>query len=144
MKLAAISAKTLISSTMITAGSEAVTSDINDAPIFVVQSNFASISPEVFGFGFSSPSTIAPSVAPGQWNWQTAQRFKELSRIEAIGVLTVEEWAELETLTRLRRMAEYPRTADEILWQRRQNSVTRGLIQAVQKYVEFHESTDHP
>lgn len=144
MKVASISAKTLLSSTMFAVGTEAVTSEVNFVPAVIAQSNLTSITPHSFGFSFAVSEKAVEAVATQEWNRQTAQRFKDLSRIEALGVLTIKELAELETLTRLRRSAEYPRTADEILWQRRQNSITSGLVQAVQKYVEFHEATNHP
>lgn len=144
MKVASISAKTLISSTMFTVGTEAVTSEFSVVPAVIAQSNLTSISPENFGFSPTGSDNAVEAVATQHWNAEKAQRFKDLSRIEALGVLTVKELAELEALTRLRRFTKYPRTADEILWNRRQNSVTSGLVQAVQKYVEFHEATNHP
>jgi hypothetical protein len=77
----------------------------------------------------------------GQWNAEKNGRFRKLAREEALGELSIEELAELEALTRLRRAVIYPRTADEILWQRRQQSLTRNLVRALQAYVEFHETT---
>jgi hypothetical protein len=77
------------------------------------------------------------------WDAENNLRYKELARDEALRELSIEELAELETLTRLRRFAKYPRSAEEILWERRQQKVTHGLVQAVQTYVEFHETPRH-
>lgn len=79
------------------------------------------------------------AAASEAWNPQREFRFKELSRSEALRELSIDELAELETLTRLRRHAKNPRTADEILWQRKQSRLTRDLVQALQNYVGFHE-----
>jgi len=121
---------------------DAVTSEVTIAPAVIAQSNFAGVSPESFNLGGSDAAVEA--VVTQHWSAEMAQRFKDLSRVEALGELTIQELAELETLTRLRRSTKYPRTADEILWSRRQNSVTSGLVMAVQKYVEFHKATNRP
>jgi hypothetical protein len=75
-----------------------------------------------------------------KWNAESNARFKELARAEAIRDLSVEELAELNALTRLRQAEKYPRSADEILWQRRQHNVTRNLVHALTTYVKFHET----
>jgi len=79
-----------------------------------------------------------------RWTPHAAARFEELSRAEAFGELSAEELRELELLTRLRRFEKYPRTADEILWTRRQRNLTRGLVHALEKYVEFHKAAHSP
>jgi len=84
-----------------------------------------------------------PMIPVERWDAEKNLRYKALAKDEALRDLSIEELAELETLTRLRRFAKYPRSADEILWERRQQKVTRGLVQAVQTYVEFHEATRH-
>ncbi len=56
-----------------------------------------------------------------------------------MGQSTPEEWAELDTLMALRREAKFPLSADQILWQRKQKSLTDNLLIALQKYAEFHE-----
>ena len=75
------------------------------------------------------------------WNPQREFRFRELARSEALRELSIDELAELEALSRLRRHAKNPRTADEILWQRKQSKLTRDLVQALQAYIGFHEIT---
>ena len=129
---------------MFTVGTEAMTSDFTVVPTVIAQSNLASVSPENFGVSLAGSGNAVEAVATQHWSAEKAQRFKDLSRIEALGVLMIKELAELDALTRLRRFTKYPRTAHEILWSRRQDSVTSGLVQAVQKYVEFHEATNHP
>jgi hypothetical protein len=74
------------------------------------------------------------------WSAEKNARFKELARDEALRELSAEELAELESLTRLRRQEKYPRSPHEILWQRRQQKLTRSLVEALKAYVEFHET----
>ena len=74
-----------------------------------------------------------------RWDAEKNSRFKVLARKEALEDLSVEEFSELESLTRLRRLKLYPRTADEILWQRGQQKVTQGLVQALKAYVKYYE-----
>jgi hypothetical protein len=90
----------------------------------------------------SSGLILEPAVVEG-WTAQKNLRFKELSRKEALEDLSIEELSELNSLTRLRRFKKFPRSADEILWQRRQQKLTRGLLRALQDYVEFHEAPSH-
>ncbi|HZQ46074.1 MAG TPA: hypothetical protein VFC07_03605 [Verrucomicrobiae bacterium] len=73
--------------------------------------------------------------------WGAAEniRFKELAHKDAIGPLTATEWAELNALMALRRETKFPLSADQILWQRKQKYLTDNLINALKKYVEFHE-----
>jgi hypothetical protein len=79
-----------------------------------------------------------------RWTAEANLRFKELARNEALRDLSVEEYKELEALTRLRRFEKYPRSAEEILWQRHQQQLTQGLVKALEDYVEFHETTRGP
>lgn len=77
---------------------------------------------------------------PERWSAEKNARFKELACMEALGDISVEGLAELESLTRIRRFARYPRSADEILWHRHQQNLARRLVQALKDYVEFHEA----
>lgn len=81
------------------------------------------------------------SVNLSRWDAQNKSRFKELSRREAMGSLNTTELEELEMLSSLRRANNFPRSAEEILWQRRQSKLTRTLVDALQEYVKFHEPT---
>jgi hypothetical protein len=71
------------------------------------------------------------------WNSKKNQRFNHLSREEAFRDLSIAELAELNYLGRLRRTALNPRSADEILRQRRQQQLTQQLTQAIERYVDF-------
>jgi len=75
-----------------------------------------------------------------RWSAKKNVRFKELARAEAMRDLSIIEQAELEKLTRLRRFEVYPRSADEILWERREQSITGRLLSVLKEYVEFHEA----
>lgn len=103
-------------------------------------SNAVHITELDFGNPVSSIPTIAVEPLAG-WNAAANARFKELTRQEALLELDVEEMIELEELTRLRRAARHPCSADEILWQRRQQKLTDSLLAALKAYVEFHQSS---
>lgn len=92
--------------------------------------------------GVRGSSSRVIRVSPiAQWNGKTNARFNELARKEALGGISIGELAELESLAALRRSEKSPRTADQILWDRRQEKITHDLIQALQAYVEFHETS---
>lgn len=76
------------------------------------------------------------------WDAEKNGRFRQLASKEAQAGLPVEEEAELDSLSRLRRTQKFPRSAEEILWQRRQQRLTHNLVHALQEYVQFHESPD--
>jgi hypothetical protein len=75
-----------------------------------------------------------------EWTKAMARRFRELTRKEAQGMIAPEELAELERLTRDRRDLEYPRPADEVLWEINQRQVTANLVNALKEYVQFHQT----
>jgi hypothetical protein len=81
----------------------------------------------------------APTVV--SWTGVEKARFGVLARGEALNELSIDQLIELETLTKLRRLQNYPQTADEILWQRRQEKITRSLVKALDQYVEFHQTS---
>jgi hypothetical protein len=93
-----------------------------------------------FEDGAFASTLSVQAVEDDHWTAGKNTRFKELAREEAVGRLSAQELAELEYLTRLRRFTKYPRAADEILWTRRQQKLTRNLVQAIKTYVEFHEA----
>ena len=74
-----------------------------------------------------------------EWNKAMDRRFEELSILEAISKISVDELAELEELTKDRRKLQHPRSAEEILFEFRQRQVTSNLLKALQEYVRFHE-----
>jgi hypothetical protein len=91
--------------------------------------------------GSASSGLKVNAIPIERWDAEKNSRFKTLAREEALRELSIEELADLERLTRLRR-ERYPRSADEILWQRRQQKLTQTLVEALQAYVEFHETPD--
>jgi len=98
--------------------------------------------PDVQSIG--APSVFNAVVADDHWNAEKNWRFASLAKKEALESLSIEEQLELDRLTNLRRTEKYPRTADEILWQRRQQRLTHGLVEALEAYVSFHERSDTP
>ena len=75
------------------------------------------------------------------WGADANIRFKELARKDVMGDLTPAEWAEFDSLAALRREAKFPLSADQILWQRKQNALTDKLLEALKEYVEFHKNS---
>jgi hypothetical protein len=106
-------------------------------------SNPPSLSLHRLRLNSTSTRTPAPVVNPDLWTEQKGRRFKELSRKECLEELSAEELSELDTLTRIRRYAKYPRTAEEILFERGANNVTNSLLLAIQQYVKFFETKSH-
>lgn len=74
-----------------------------------------------------------------KWGAEANIRFKELANKYAMDQLTAREWAELNSLSDLRRQAKFPLSADQILWQRKQNALTDKLLSVLKEYVEFHD-----
>ena len=73
-----------------------------------------------------------------EWTRQMARRFRELAKKEAFGSITADELTELERLTQDRRNLEYPRPAEEVLWEYNQRQVNANLVHALKEYVQFH------
>lgn len=119
------------------------TSTMNVAFDFEVQTNSPTASVDAHTNESGKLVEIVGQWDAGMWTAEKGQRFRELARRESLGDLPVEEQAELEELTRLRRSVKNPRSADEILWERRQNRVTNELVRALQNYVEFHKTPHH-
>lgn len=86
-----------------------------------------------------SSSLALGQVVHQKWSAQANLRFKELARKDAMDQLTAHEWAELDSLSALRRQAKFPLSADQILRQRKQKAVTENLLNALKEYVEFHD-----
>ena len=79
-----------------------------------------------------------------QWSSEREQRFAQLVEREAVAELTTEEELELEHLSILRRGTKNPRLGEELVWEYEQREVTRDLIKALDRYVSFHKTTNHP
>lgn len=135
--------KIIVNSALVVQDMGAMTSTTKIDFGFEVQTNAMTISVDV-----QTNETDVFVNAMNHWETETwtagkGQRFRELALKESLDELSIEDQAELEELTRLRRSAKNPRTADEILWERRQNRVTNDLVHALQNYVEFHETSHH-
>ena len=125
---------------MAIAAPNAVTSESSTRVQIAVQSNKPEAVTEALEVESAAFGLRVEAVDVDHWSAEKNARFKELARNEALGETSVAESAELESLTRLRRFEKYPRSADEILWQRGQQKLTRSLAQALEAYVEFHET----
>jgi hypothetical protein len=75
-----------------------------------------------------------------EWTKAMTLRFGELTRLEALGTIAPGELNELEQLANNRRNLQYPRPADEVLWEINQRQVTTNLVQALKEYVHFHQA----
>jgi hypothetical protein len=139
MILATTNHNAVSSSSSITVSTNGINSGLITLPEMDVQSNTAEASPQRFGLRQADFQLRVEGLDADHWNAEKNARFKQLAQDEAFRELSIEEFAELESLTRLRRIERFPRSADEILWHRRQQKVTYDLVKALQVYVEFHE-----
>jgi hypothetical protein len=141
MIVATINVDTTFSSSMIMAAPNIVSSEQDVAFDLNSRSNDTNVRFDLVTDDMTS-GLVAEAPNVECWNPKKGLRFKALARGEAIRDLSIEELAELESLTRLRRFEKNPRTADEILWHRRQQKLTQSLVQALEKYVDFHETSN--
>jgi nitrate reductase cytochrome c-type subunit len=99
--------------------------------------------PAAARIGTEADQTRTYAAQATEWTRAMAKRFRELAKQEALGTIGAGEQQELERLTQDRRHLEYPRSPDEVLWEIDQRQVTANLVQALKKYVEFHQGA-HP
>lgn len=129
-----------LSSSAVDIGTWSIGSSKTTAPLYAA-ANTNMVSARI------GPSTSNKPVAKVRsvpvWTSESAVRFDELARSEALGKITIKDLAELEGLSTLRRL-KYPRSARAILWERRQSKLTDALLTALRDYVEFHETSSHP
>ena len=140
MIAATIRATTVLTSALVAEVPDTVSSEANTHVDVPFESNGLKVFVPVPEAGTVTCAMVIEVPEAECWTAEKNARFKELARDEALRDLSVEELAELESLTRLRRLEVYPRSADEILWQRRQTRLTQGLVQALEAYVDFHET----
>ena len=69
------------------------------------------------------------------------KRFLDLAGKEATTNLAQAEQVELERLSQLRRGLKNPRRGEELVWEYEQRELTRDLINALSRYVTFHNPT---
>ena len=138
----AVASSAVLTSSMVAEASNVVSSSgLNAVVENVSESNGTNTLFEEPQRDSGSSGTTVQTAAPDHWDAEKNERFKDLARGEVLRELSVEEEAELERLTWLRRVEQNPRPADEILWQRRQQKLTHGLVEALRAYVDFHETT---
>lgn len=141
MKLPRVGALTVSSSAMILAlpNVEASRSDSRAPQVIETNESHDLWSPH----DIESSNTQRVIDVPIVEHWDPGKngRFRTLAKKEALSELTPEEAVELESLTQLRRQEHHPRSADEIIWHRRQQKLTRTLLEALKEYVEFHEGS---
>lgn len=140
MSFPTITAKALFSSAMVVAIPGALNFSSNTCMATATQTNRAEAISEQLKVSSIASGMTVKAIEVVRWSAEKNLRFKELARNEALQELSIEELAELESLTRLRRFEKYPRSAEEILWQRRQQDITRALMQKLKEYVDFHET----
>jgi len=141
MKRFYIDAPVVVTSALVLTATDVTASRLSIDASCLLQSNSSMFA--AFGSVNSRSHTLVQSAEePKIWKAEYNQRFEKLSRKEARDELTVAELAELEELTKLKRAKKSPRTADEILWHRKQQALTDSLLESLKKYVEFHEVTD--
>jgi hypothetical protein len=98
------------------------------------------IDDHIFPGQVSAPATriVFPDIEE-EWTDAQQRRFQELAVEEALGTLSMDEAAELEQLTLMRRALQNPRTGREILWEFEQRRRTHDLLKTLRRYVEFYE-----
>src|SRR5258708_23386417 len=83
----------------------------------------------------STPRLSLPDIA---WTPSYEKRFLDLAGKEATTNLAQAERVELERLSQLRRGLKNPRRGEELVWEYEQRELTRDLINALSRYVTFH------
>lgn len=80
---------------------------------------------------------ITIPIDKNDWTPTDEQRFKQLVKKEALNTASPDEQRELESLLATRRIIHNPRTSDEIIHEYKQRLITKELIKAMTRYVEF-------
>lgn len=75
-----------------------------------------------------------------RWTCEREQRFAKLAEREVLGTLKPGEKDELEHLSNTRRALKNPRDGEELLWEYEQRKLTRDLVEALNRYVSFHQT----
>ncbi len=141
--IARIQAKAVLPAMLVATFAEGVMAE-KAAPAVVAVGQFTDQCPALppAGMNAAEPQQTRTYTAPAtEWTRAMAKRFRELAKREALGVIARGEMQELEHLAQERRNLEYPRPADEVLWELNQRQVTADLIGALKKYVQFHQGT---
>jgi hypothetical protein len=75
------------------------------------------------------------------WSAKHDHRFAVLAEREAFDQLSLDDKKELEHLAKLRRTLKNSRRGEELLWEYEQRKLTRGLVEAITRYVHFHQAS---
>ncbi len=75
-----------------------------------------------------------------QWTSQDERHFGHLAEREALGQLNAAESIHLEGLSIRRRAFKNTRTGEELVWEYEQRKRTRDLVEALTRYVSFHQT----
>jgi len=79
--------------------------------------------------------------ASEEWDSANEKKYYRLVEREALGKLRDMETEELERLAAQRRTRRNPRTGEEVIKEFEQRQLTRSLVEALTKYVNFHQPT---
>ncbi len=79
--------------------------------------------------------------ASEEWDSAKEKKYYGLVEREALGKLRHKETQELERLAAQRRTRKNPRTGEEVIKEFEQRQLTRSLVEALTKYVNFHQPT---
>lgn len=75
---------------------------------------------------------------PMEWTPELEVKFQRLAQRHALGELNLAGKVEFETLSSRRRHLKNPRTGEEVIAEYDQRAITRDLVQALAKYVNWH------
>jgi hypothetical protein len=83
---------------------------------------------------------------PMAWTRELEAKFQRLAQRHALGELSLGGKVEFETLSARRRHLKNPRTGEEVIAEYEQRAITRELVQALAKYVNWHRryATNNP
>jgi CheY-like chemotaxis protein len=80
--------------------------------------------------------------SPSEWTHQMERQYWELSRLEVLQTISAEQSAQLDSLTKTRREVVYPRSVQEIAGEKQQQEALRQLLNALDRYIRAHESSN--
>jgi hypothetical protein len=75
---------------------------------------------------------------PMEWTPKLEAKFNRLAQSKALNELSLTGNVEFEKLTAYRRQLKNPRTGEEVIAEYEQRMLTRDLVQALAKYVNWH------
>lgn len=146
--------KVRISATMLIASTSLTRSALDDA--VVLHSRVAPISgdqivttetgSQSFDLPLLDKKELEPVLYESDENW-SAKREKEFLRLaerKALGTLEPEQAKEFQRLSDLRLQLKVPRSGEDVLRSFEQRKLTQDIINALQRYVDFHGIASNP